>query len=80
MVLATNSLTSTHFGLKTKNIYMYGRRNRFVSKIGNKKNTYCGKVISSQKFVINLLIFFAQMACGFAWICKFLKASCSPHC
>ena len=57
MVLATNSLTNTHFGMKTKKIYMYGRRNRFVSKIGNKKNTYCGKVISSQKFVRNFLIF-----------------------
>ena len=28
---------------------------------------------------IFLNLFFAQMACGFAWTCKFLQASRSPH-
>ena len=49
-------------------------------KLEIEKNTVCGKVISSKKLVRNLFtLFFAQIACGFAWNCKFLQSSCSPH-
>ena len=44
------------------------------------KNTVWGKVFSPKN---NLEFFktkfFAQMTCGFACICEFLQASCSPH-
>ena len=49
-------------------------------KLEIEKNTICSKVNSPKKYLeIFLNLFFAQMACGFAWICKFLQASYSPH-
>ena len=32
-----------------------------------------------KNLAIFLNLFFAQMYCGFAWICEFLQASSSPH-
>ena len=44
------------------------------------KYTNCGKLILPQKNGKTFFnIFFAQLACGFAWICEYLQASYIQH-
>ena len=45
------------------------------------KYTVCGKLILPKKNgkALKKNFFLAQLACEFAWICKYLQASCIQH-
>ena len=43
------------------------------------KSTVCGKLILQKIHTKKQKHFWAQLECEFAWICKYLQASCIQH-
>ena len=61
-------------------ITVSARLGQFVSKIWKWKNTVCSKLKFPKKWKgIFFFIFLAQLACEFAWFCKYLQAFCIQH-
>ena len=65
-----------HFGTRYR---VFIRLGQFVSKIEIEKCAVCGKFFLPKNGKAFLNFFLAQLACEFAWICKYLQASCIPH-
>ena len=72
-----------HFVLFSLHSYMYNRMGQIVTKIGNvrKKNNLWSSYFTKRfvKEAIKKKINIEQMACEFAWICKYLQTSYSPN-
>ena len=60
---------------------MSNRLGQFVLKFEIEKYTVCGKLILATKKIERHLKKknLALLACKFAWICEYLKASCIQH-
>ena len=56
-------------------VYTVGWVNLY-QKLEIEKYAVCGKLILPKKWKDIFLNFLAKLACKFAWICKYLQASC----
>ena len=65
-----NTILSSYCTLGWVNLYQ---------QIEIEKYTVCGKLILPKNGKALQKIFWAQLACEFAWICEYLQASCIQH-
>ena len=60
--------------------YIFKMEVNLYQKFKIEKYTVCGTLILPKKMERHLKkIFWAQLACEFAWICEYLQASCIQH-